>query len=240
MKPYYQDDAVTLYHGDCLDVLPSVPVFDTVITDPPYASGARRDADKTARGAMTRMADDADWFSHDQMTGWGYSWFLRGLLLGIVPKLPDGGHLYCFSDWRQTPNIYAILESVGLRVNHCLVWDKIAFGMGSYWRNQHENIVFASHGQPAQMLNRGLGSVLRFSGVHASQREHPTEKPLPLLTHLIAGIPGDCILDPFAGSGTTLRAAKDLGRKAIGIEIEERYCEIAANRMLQSVLPLVA
>ena len=238
MKAYYEQSGIIIYHGDCLETLPNVSDFDTVITDPPYASGARRDADKTTRGAMTRMADNADWFSHDQMTGWGYSWFLRGLLVHIAAKLSSGGHLYCFSDWRQTPNIYAILESVGLRVNQCLVWDKIAFGLGAYWRNQHENIVFASQGQPSPMTNKGLGSVLHFNGVHASQRDHPTEKPLHLLTHIISGIPGDCILDPFMGSGTTLRAAKNLGRKAIGIEIDERYCEIAANQLSQEVLAL--
>ena len=72
MKAYYERNGITIYHGDCLETLPNVSDFDTVITDPPYASGARRDADKTTRGKMTRM-EDADWFSHDQMTGFGRS-----------------------------------------------------------------------------------------------------------------------------------------------------------------------
>lgn len=238
MKPYYEDESVTIYHGDCRDVLPGISDVDLVLTDPPYASGARRDADKQVRGSMLRSLEDADWFSHDAMTAWGFQWFGRSVFTDTRRLLAPGAHVYVFTDWRMTPTVYGMLEATGYRVNHNIVWDKGHFGMGTYWRNQHENIVFASLGTPSPMLNLGMGSVLRVPAVPAASRVHPTEKPVPLMSKIINAVPGQLILDPFAGSGPTLRAAKDCGRKAIGIEIDERYCEIAAKRMAQTVLPL--
>jgi len=227
---------IQLHLGDCLEVLPTLDAgsVDAVITDPPYASGARRDAQRQVRGAMLRSLDDADWFSHDAMTSWGYAWFLRGVLNQLRPKLKAGSHLYVFSDWRQTPNVYAMLESCGYRVNHCLVWAKTHFGMGSYWRNQHEHIIFASAGQPRGMLNRGMGSVLTAKAVSSASRVHPTEKPAELLQRIIAAIPGDTILDPFMGSGTTGVACVKTGRNFIGIEIDPDYYAIAEKRIAEA------
>ena len=242
IEPYYHDEeaGIALYCGDCRDVLTRVPTgsIDMVVTDPPYSSGARRDADRQVRGSMLRSMEDEDWFSHDAMTSWGYGWFFRGVLTDARRCLASGTHVYCFSDWRQTPNIYAMLESCGYRVNHCLVWAKSHFGMGSYWRNQHENIVFASNGIPNRMLDRGMGSVIAAMAVSPEKRVHPTEKPLDLICTLMRAVPFSTVLDPFAGSGTTLVAAKLLGRHAIGIEIEPVYCDVIVNRLRQSVLPL--
>lgn len=239
-EPYFQDESCTIYHGDCRDILPLLEPgsIDVLLTDPPYASGARRDAERQVRGSMLRETEDEDWFSHDAMTTWGFNWFLRSLLMPMRSALARGAHMYVFTDWRMQPTIYGMLEAHGFRVNHSLVWDKEHFGMGAYWRNQHEHIVFASNGMPSGMLNRGMGSVLRCKTVSAEARIHPTEKPSALLNRLLGAVPGAVVLDPFMGSGPTLRAAKDLGRKAIGIEIEERYCEIAARRLSQMVLPI--
>jgi site-specific DNA-methyltransferase (adenine-specific) len=235
--PYYSHAGITIYHGDCRDILPHVTA-DVVVTDPPYGSGARRDAERQVRGAMLRSMDDDDWFSHDAMTAWGLGWFLRSTFQELRSALSEGSHLYVFTDWRMTPTVYGMAEASGLRVNHCLVWDKGHYGMGAYWRNQHENIVFASLGKPADMVDRGMGSVIMCPGVSPAARKHPTEKPLTLIRAILSAVPGDTVLDPFMGSGTTLVAAKQLGRRAIGIEIEERYCEIAVKRLAQEVLPL--
>jgi site-specific DNA-methyltransferase (adenine-specific) len=230
--PYFETDLGKLYLGDCLEVMGTLPEgsVDLVLTDPPYSSGARRDAERSVRGSMLRSMEDTDWFSHDAMTTWGFTWFIRSAFVSMRKVCNQGSHVYCFLDWRQTPNLYAILESTGYRVNHCLVWRKTTFGMGSYWRNQHENIIFASVGTPLEMASHGEGSVLDAAIVRNGL--HPTEKPVSLIEHVITASGRESLLDPFFGSGTTAVACEHLNRRWIGIEIEERYCEIAAKRIL--------
>lgn len=234
---FYKDDWATIYCGDCREVMPLMEPksVDLVVTDPPYASGARTDCNKQVRGSILRSLEDVDWFSHDSMTTWGFQWFMRSILLELRNVLHEGNHIYWFTDWRMTPTVYGMLEAHGYRVNHCLVWDKIHFGMGQYWRNQHENIVFASIGQPADMLDRGCGSVIIISNVTSNDRVHPTEKPSELIESIIKAVPDDLVFDPFIGSGTTCVASKNLNRKSIGIEIEPKYCEIAVKRLRQEV-----
>lgn len=221
----------TLYLGDCRELLPRLEAVDLVITDPPYSSGARTDSERQVRGAMLRSMEDQDWFSHDAMTTWGFSWFIRSVFFDLRQKLPEGAHLYVFIDWRQTPNVYGMLEACGYRVNHCLVWAKTHFGMGSYWRNQHENIVFASNGMPGEMLDRGMGSVLTSQNVSPSARVHPTEKPVDLLRAMIDAVPGTTIFDPFMGSGSTGVAALKCGRRFVGCEINPAHFETACRRL---------
>lgn len=224
----------TLYLGDCMEVLPGLSEIDAVVTDPPYSSGARTDSERQVRGSMLRSMEDADWFSHDAMTTWGFNWFLRSLLSALRPKLRVGAHAYLFIDWRQTPNVYGMLEAAGYRVNHCLVWDKGHFGMGTYWRNQHENIVFASNGQPRDMLDRGMGSVLKHPPVAPKARVHPTEKPAGLVRALVRAIAGDLVFDPFMGSGSTGVAALTSGRRFIGCEINPHHFETACKRLSEA------
>ena len=180
---------------------------------------------------MSRTLDDEDWFSHDTMTTWGFQWFMRALLTRARDILPRGAHVYVFCDWRQTPNVYAILESSGYRVNHCLVWAKAHFGMGAYWRNQHENIVFASLDQPAAMRRHDQGSVLKCANVRPAERLHPTEKPLDLLRTIIDAMPGETILDPFMGSGSLGPACHIEKRRFVGVEIDRRWFDVAVDRI---------
>jgi len=221
----------TLYLGDAMEVLPSLPAIDLIITDPPYSSGARTDSERQVRGTMLRSMEDADWFSHDAMTTWGFSWFIRSAFSALRPKLTTGAHVYVFIDWRQTPNVYGMLEAAGYRVNQCLVWAKPHFGMGAYWRNQHENIVFASNGAATEMLDRGMGSVLDAPAVSPQAREHPTEKPVGLLFDIIRAVPGQVVLDPFMGAGSTGVAATKAGRSFIGCEINPHHFATACRRI---------
>ena len=223
--------SATIYLGDCREVIPQLPPVELVITDPPYSSGARTDSERQVRGSMLRSMEDADWFSHDAMTSWGFTWFIRSVFSDLRQKIPEGTHVYVFIDWRQTPNVYGMLEACGYRVNQCLVWAKTHFGMGTYWRNQHENIVFASNGMPADMLDRGMGSVITAANVSPATRVHPTEKPEGLLATLIKATPGATVFDPFMGSGSTGVAALKCGRKFIGCEINPGHFDTACRRL---------
>lgn len=217
--------------GDAAEVVASLSNISLLVTDPPYSSGARTDSEKQVRGAMLRSMEDADWFSHDSMTTWGFSWFMRSIFSELRQRMTIGAHAYVFIDWRQTPNVYGMLEATGFRVNQCLVWAKPHFGMGAYWRNQHENIVFASNGMPTEMLDHGMGSVLSHPSVSPSARIHPTEKPSGLLTSLISAVPGDLVFDPFMGSGSTGAAAIRCGRSFVGCEINPQHFETALRRI---------
>ena len=113
-----------------------------------------------------------------------------------------------------------------------LVWDK---GQRDFSLADVE-LAWTSQNRAARIFD-----MARSQALHESERVHPTQKPVALMRWCLGFVPdARTVLDPFMGSGTTLRAAKDLGRKAIGIEIEERYCEIAAKRMLQTVMALDA
>jgi site-specific DNA-methyltransferase (adenine-specific) len=238
MNPYYQDDNFTIYHGDTLDVLDGLSGLsvDAVVTDPPYASGSRTESSKSSSGAMLRGAKwNAKPIENDQMTTTGFVWLMRAVGQAVRPMLPDGGSLLSFIDWRQWPNLVGALETCNYRVQGMIVWDKGSMGLGNGFRAQHELVCHASKGVP-NVHDKGCGNVITHKRVEPV--DHPSPKPEPVMQRLIEVVaaPGATVLDPFMGSGTTLRAAKNIGRRCIGIEFEERYCEIAANRLAQEVL----
>lgn len=216
MKPYYEHGGITIYHGDCRDVLPTLEhlSFAGLVFDPPYGisydSGARREV-----GNARSIQNDADTAIRD----WILDWYR---------DLHDDGPALAFGSWkRQRPT-----GTKGI-----LVWDKGgALGMGDLsipWKFDHEEIYVIGSGFEGA---RDSGSVLRCPPVQAIGRWHPHEKPVRLLSGLMLKLPVGAVLDPCCGCGSGLVAAKNLGRRAIGIEIEERYCEIAARRLAQETL----
>lgn len=239
--PYYSDDRVTIYHGDALVVLDALGgqvQADAVVTDPPYASGSRSEASRTSSGAMLRAGRFADRpIDLDQMTTTGFVWLIRNVGLACYPLLPDGGSFLSFIDWRQWPNLVGALETCNYRVQGMIVWDKGSMGLGNGFRAQHELVCHASKGVPT-VHDKSTGNVLSHRRVEPVN--HPSPKPEKLMRRLLnVTVPsGGLVLDPFAGSGSTLRAAKDLGMRAIGIESNERYCEVAASRLAQEVFDL--
>jgi site-specific DNA-methyltransferase (adenine-specific) len=240
VSPYYQDEAVTIYHGDCLGVLSGLPagLVAATITDPPYSSGARNAASVTVRASMRRNEGKhgPQSISTDNLTAHGFAMLVRMLGVELLRVSRSGAHLLSFIDWRQWPVLAGAIESAGWMLRACLVWDKGSFGMGNGFRQQAEFCLHASKGTADNFLRHDVGTV--FKEPRPPEDTHPTQKPLGMVARALACFPDGVVLDPFMGSGTTLRAAKDLGRKAIGIEIEERYCEIAAKRMAQGVLDL--
>lgn len=221
MTPYYEDAAsgITIYHGDCRDVLPGLATegIDLVLTDPPYGIGYSSGMTGHHGGtALPGIVGDTDTALRDYV-----------LETVFAPAI-------VFGSWKTS-------RPKGCRI--VLTWEKgDHVGMGDLalpWKPNTEEIYILGGG----FVGHRGSSVLRHPAPvtwnsPAHGRAHPHEKPVPLLVALLSKHPGQRILDPFMGSGTTLRAAKDLGRAAIGIEIDERYCEIAARRLRQSVLGL--
>ena len=211
-KPYYQDDAVTLYHGDCREILPFLGRFDLLLTDPPYGIGADNRKRILSRGKLAAAKDygESDWDSAPPP-----AWLFSMLREICEKQIIWGG------------NYFELPPCKGP-----LVWDKVNgendFADGEQaWNNL---------GTAMRIRRHMWNGMLRKGG---EERDHPTQKPMEIMSWCI-GLAGDVttILDPFAGSGTTGRAAKDLGRKCVLIEREEKYCEIAARRMAQEVLAL--
>lgn len=222
-----------LYLGDCLEILPTLPKVDAVITDPPFSSGARTDAGKSVRGAMVRGAKwQVDWFSHDNLATHGFLYLMRlvGMELQKACNTPATGHF--FIDWRMFPNLYGALEASGWVVKNTVVWDKQHFGMGANYRNQHEFIIYAEKGD-VDFGTHSVGNVIRFA--REESINHPTEKPVGLIEKIVSAVTKDeqTVLDHFMGSGTTGVACMNLGRKFIGIEIEKKYFDIACERIDQ-------
>jgi len=217
--------------GDCLEVLPFVGGIDAVITDPPFSSGARTDAGKSARGGMLRGAKwQEDWFTHDNMATHGFLTLMRLLARAILEQCEIGARAHWFIDWRMYPNLYGALESCGWIVKNLIVWDKQHFGMGANYRNQHELIIYAEKGG-ADFPTHATGNVIRCARVEGEN--HPTEKPVDLIWQIISAstVQGETIFDPFMGSGTTGVAAARLGRKFVGVEINENFFEVACERI---------
>ena len=223
--PYYQDDHVTIYHGDCLDLI-DVLEFDVVVTDPPYgdgkASGGGRAHNRDFSGltGAGRFADDVDGKSHPPVVG-------DDRPFDPAPFLHVPVAVFGANHWSQR-----VPESATWHV-----WDK-RDGIASNMLADAEFWVTTWPSGPTRIFRHRWLGYFRPRGRTGDGFDHPTATPLALMRHIIDEdrTPSGVILDPFMGSGTTLRAAKDLGRKAIGIEIEEKYCEIAARRCAQEVL----
>jgi len=209
-KPYYERGGITIYHGDCREILPSLAGFDFILSDPPYGI--------SFRAKEQQYAISAQEFNHIKGDeGMDLRFLLNRkepmIIFGasnFPEQLPHRGRWICW-DKRTAEHIDKCPGSP-----FELAWSNAKSGFYRMYRCLHVGYTNAN--------NPGV------------RREHPTEKPFALMRAILRDFPkASCILDPFMGSGTTLRAAKDLNRRAIGIEIEERYCEIAARRLSQEV-----
>lgn len=204
MTPYYQADGITIYHGDCREILRHV-TGDVMVSDPPYGM-----AYQSGWNASSNVANDETPAARD--------WALE--LWGGKPAL-------IFGRW-SVPRPASSRE--------LLIWDKGDWpGMGDLslpWGPSTEEIYVLGSG----FVGKRRGQIVRDPKRPKAGGHHPTEKPIGLMEILIAACPPGVIVDPFMGSGTTLVAAKNLGRRALGIELEEKYCEIAVKRLAQQTL----
>jgi site-specific DNA-methyltransferase (adenine-specific) len=243
VTPYYQDGAVTIYHGESLFILPEISAFDALVTDPPYSSGGAFRGDRTmgvvSKYVQTGTIGERTEFSGDNRDSRPYlAWVSLWMAAALRSAVP-GAMCALFTDWRQLPITTDAIQAGGWVWRGIGVWDKKEGTRPrlGVLRAQSEFVVWGSSGPMNDLNPVALPGVIRESG--QINKEHIAQKPEVVLGWLIQlAPPGGVVLDPFMGSGTTLYAAKATGRKAIGIEIEERYCEIAAKRMRQEVLAL--
>lgn len=244
--PYYERGGITIYHGEALEIIPDLPEFDALITDPPYSSGGAFRGDRTmstvAKYVQSGQQAARSEFSGDTRDQHSYLVWV-GLWSGAALRIArPGAFAAIFTDWRQLPTTTDAIQVGGWVWRGVGVWDKTPAArprLGCL-TSQAEFVVWGTAGPIDATRNPvALAGVLTALSPRGDDKEHIAEKPISVMTWLgQLAPPGGLILDPFMGSGTTLRAAKDLGRRAIGIEIEERYCEIAARRMEQEVLAL--
>lgn len=208
--PYYEEPGIVIFNGDCREILPLLPKVDLVLTDPPYGMSFVSNYRHVKHSPI----------AHDDKLP-------LDLIELSISKANRAAYIFC--RWNNIPAMPPP-KSV-------LAWVKNNWSMGDL-RHEHgrqwEACCFYAHG--------GHEFIERIPDVVMADRTgndlHPSEKPVELMGRLIACNVGQTILDPFMGSGTTLRAAKDLGRKCIGVEIELKYCDIAVERLRQAVLPL--
>jgi len=230
-KTVCTDPLIQYEIGDCMRLLSSLDddSVDTVITDPPYSTGAR-DGTRKMRGSLIRT-DTKAWFAFDKMTTRGFCHFMREVFLEASFKLKEGGCVLSFIDWRQSGNMMDVMESAGLILQNCIIWDKEHFGMGTNFRSQHEFIIMGSKGTP-EFVRHDIGNVIQCK--RRADTIHPTEKPVELIAKLISAcVPkGGLVVDPFLGSGATLEACRICNVMGIGSEINPDYEPIIRKRAM--------
>jgi site-specific DNA-methyltransferase (adenine-specific) len=240
-KPYYDHEGITIYLGDCRDILPSLPKVDAVITDPPYSSGGQYRGDRarsTTEKYVTAQYIDRSEFSGDNLDQRVFMMWSSWWLSDARAICRDGAVLCVFSDWRQIPAMTDAIQISGWVWRNIATWWKPGCRMiKGRFSSSAEYIIYATNGAHGSDGEKTIQNVFSFPTLVGESKEHIAEKPIEVMRWILGVTPsGSIILDPFMGSGTTLRAAKDLGRRAIGIEIEEKYCEIAVKRLSQEVL----
>lgn len=230
MTPYYRAHGISIFHADCREALPLLPQgregSGLLLTDPPYGTSTAVTGDRVHSLGINAVSQDSK--SETPLIEEGLAAAWRALRFYR--------HAYVFGPFDLTS-----LRAAGAACD--LIWDKEIATMGNLsvpWAQRHERIGFAIRYDGAKRERGGLaakmrrGSVLRYPRPNASgAKRHPTEKPVALLRELIecSSLPGDEVLDPFMGSGSSLVAALLEGRTAVGIDVEEVWCEFAARRI---------
>jgi adenine-specific DNA-methyltransferase len=221
MAPYFQHNGIQICHGDCLQILPSLmeESIDMVLTDPPFLVGFRGRWDG-CRG-MIVGDDDPTWLAP------AYSEIFR--------VMKNDTFCVSFYGWPHADLFVGLWKQLGFRLVSHLAFVKNVWGLGRFTRGQHETAYLLAKGHPA-IPEFPISDTIEWE--REQDAFHPNQKPVQALYPLIAAYSptNGVVLDPFMGSGSTLRAAKDFGLRAIGIEIEERYCRFGANRMAQEIL----
>ena len=244
MKPYYEENGVSLYLGDCREVLPALEYVDHVLTDPPYVRDVyqRLRSPNTHKGSGTpaRMGIRNHQYSSVSIEK------LAAGAIGSIDEMLDQVALeiarltrrwaLVFSDFENAHVWRFALEDAGMRYVRAGAWfkpDPMPQFSGDRPAVGFEPCTIAHAQGPMRWNGGGRAATWTHGTVKKDRPDHPCPKPFGLMLELVSlfSDPDETILDPFAGSGTTLIAAKQLGRKAIGVEVDEKFCEVAAERL---------
>jgi len=213
---YYEEKEpdLKIYHGDCLEIMPLMPKIDLVVTDPPYAI-------PTIVASLRETTINIGDLSLVEST-------FRNVFEKISCLVGDSGRMFVFCDGTSYPVIFR--SAYGQWKTALLIWKKQRIGMGREFRKMHELILHAWKDK-TPIFKDGIGraDVIECNSV-GQERQHPAQKPTELLKEFFR-VQNGTVLDPFLGSGTTLVACKERNRSGIGIEINEKYCEIAKTRL---------
>lgn len=191
---------------------------DAIITDPPYG--------------INYVSQTGASIKNDKAP---FIWFLYDAFRVLKSGDSGRGSLICFTRWDVEQTFIDAMKLAGFQVKSEVIWDKVMHGMGdckAQFAPTHENVVFAVKGKFSFPGKRPM-DIVTYHKLASGEMIHPTEKPVGLLTSLVNAVtkPGDLILDPFAGSGSTLVAAKKSGRRFIGVELDDGYYEKARRRI---------
>lgn len=223
MTPYYDDGQIRIYCADSREFLPSIDsAFDAVIADPPYTFGMASTMHEGKAGGWGDMMNGALFY---------------GLVLDHMKRLTHvrQGCAWVFNSWRSLPVLMRGAFDAQWPIESLLVWDKRHIGPGGQrgLRPRYEVAALFAHAQFA-LKNRSLPDI--WDVPQTRETEHPAEKPVPLLERMVRESGAKRVLDPFCGSGSTLIACRNAGVEAVGVEIEERWCEVAVSRLKQRSL----
>jgi site-specific DNA-methyltransferase (adenine-specific) len=249
-NPYYSDDAVALYHGDGIEGMSRLAAGSVamVLTDPPYGhnnnNGDLAHRWEAALGLPPRgtSAEEARPIAND---GAEATPLVAAMFAEAARVMEEGGCCCCCCGGGGGPDPqfarWSMLLDGPLNFKQMVVWDKLGLGMGWHYRRSYEVVLVGEKPGAACKWYGGasIANIIRdIPGIKPPADGHPTPKPVRLFTRFIEwhSLPGEVVLDPFIGGGTTAEAAKRLGRKCIGFDVEERWLEMAAKRCRQEVL----
>ena len=244
MKPYYEHAGITIYHGDSFDLLHGLTGIDAVVTDPPYSSGGAFRGDRAMQTSTKYVNSDTaayrPEFAGDNRDQRAFMVWCTLWLNAARQASRSGAVLASFIDWRQLPTLTDAVQCGGWTWRNLATWWKPGIRMQrGQFSGSAEYVIYGTNGPVSSDFDGAVQNVFRCAPV--GDKDHIAEKPVEVMRWIMSVVsPSSVVLDPFMGSGTTLRAAKDCGHSAIGIDVDERYCEIAAKRLSQEVLPLEA
>ena len=213
--------------GDCTSaevasLLPS-GMSVSLVSDPPFCSGGYQESQRRVGSVGSESIKDGKHkkIANDRLSSRGYQALIRAVYENFQPL-----DVHMFTDWKMWPHIFDATEASGLTVRTMVVWKKESPGMGMKWRGQHELVLYGARETPSAQPNRGNVIECRRS----KNELHPTQKPVELMEELVRMADGERVVDPFAGSGTTLVACEKLGRRCFAVELDPAYCDVIVER----------